>query len=142
MIKPILHQQQPDSFTCTSACLAMLTHTPVDTVISEFHEAYFRNEMKPIHYLTSKGLNVEALFTHCRTLPGELYLIVVPSLNKDAKLHNVILDLRDDDEFKVYDPNQDVEGRRWYVIWGQEIKSNYEVELSAYILEFIVHIEG
>ncbi|MBL1321551.1 MAG: hypothetical protein COA63_010900 [Methylophaga sp.] len=132
----ITHQQQPDAITCTSACLAMLTNIPVGTVVSEFHDAYFKHETEVSSYLESKGLKVERLFTHSVPIPGDLYLITVPSLNKDAALHNIILDLRD--EYKLYDPNEGVDGKRYYIIWDEEIRSELEVVLSHYVVDLIV----
>ena len=125
----INHQQQPTWNTCVSACVAMLLNKPVDEVVSEFHEDYRAERVDPDEYLMKNGVNCEVLLTNAKLEMGSIYLCSVPSLNKQALTHAILLDMRDE-FWSLYDPNMGKEGKLYYVpnIPDEEVEGN-EVKL-------------
>ncbi len=98
-------QVQPNG--CMSACLAMLLGRHVNDVSAEFNTKYHTLEVEPVAYAHAQGLTLEypeqgplsdILF------PDFIYIAVVPSLNTPGMLHAIIVDVRDSNNVKVYDP--------------------------------------
>lgn len=130
---------QPTEDTCLSACLAMIVSelcgdVSVGAVYGEFHDAYSRGRMTPVGYLMSKGLKVRG-FGYCHRMDrfGVIYLLCVPSLNKEATFHSVVADCRD--VLEVYDPRNDGE-HKYYSGDGSVLKKDpLSVELKGHIVE-------
>ena len=126
---------------CASACMAMLVNRPVAEVTAEFHEDYMSAVKNPSDYLQENGIESTALLTEFREPEeGKLYLIVTPSLNIEAATHQVIMDWRDPEGGCVlFDPNQGVEGKKWFVNkWPEDLQPG-EVVLKGYVMELEVH---
>lgn len=114
-MKQINHLIQPTSDTCVSTCLAMVLDAPVNQTISEFHEHYKNGIMTPASYLRTKRLACrEHLVDDLVVDWGDIYITVVPSLNLAATLHTVVIDLRDEDNPIVIDPNKCKPGEKYY----------------------------
>lgn len=134
---------QPTSNTCTSACLAMITGMDVNIVISEFHDDWRLSKNDPKRYLETKGVKCEfndgGAFNNCLSWDS-VFLLTVPSLNLDGKLHHIVVDLRGhgDVDVTVLDPNNGKDGKRYYIPWNCEPKNNMEVALSSWVLDLEV----
>ena len=121
-------QQQPTWNSCVSACVAMILNKPVDEVVSEFHEDYYAGKLDPDEYLTKSGVNCEVLLTNAKLEMGHIYICSVPSLNKQALTHAILIDMRDEC-WSLFDPNMGKEGKLYYVpnfpdeeVEGNEVK--------------------
>jgi hypothetical protein len=135
----IKQQQQPTGNTCTATCLAMITGIPVLDVIEEFHHGYVKWKVQPTDYLTEKNVPFKILPSMDRPQMGKLYLGTVPSLNLEAILHHVLIDLRDND-CVVYDPNKGKKGKKYYVGWHTSKEGDMEVTLKGYVLDLEIGI--
>lgn len=107
--KQIEFQAMTASNTCMSACVAMLTNTPIAEVIEEFHQNYYYyNAITPEAYMASKGVG-HSYESRNPKVPkgtiehGKVYLLSVPSVNGKNQNHAVILDTRSGEPV-VYDP--------------------------------------
>ena len=127
--------QQPTDETCTSSCLAMLIENKtVMDVIEEFHEDYFAGKITPASYLRKIGFKVREFSGLERTMIfGCVYLLCVPSLNKEATFHSILLDVQD--SATVYDPCTGVKGKKYYTY------DEYKDPLSAKLKGFIIDCE-
>jgi len=114
-MKRIKLQNQIDDKTCTSACIAMILHRPVNEVIEDFHDKFMADEVRASAYLRSQRIRTRACLSEDRDLTwGFVYLLAVPSINKEAGLHSVVVDMRDEDNPKVFDPQEGRDGRKYY----------------------------
>lgn len=140
-MKEIIHQQQPNYDTCTSACLAMVLGTKVDQVIAEFHEDWVNRESDPARYLAAKGvahaINCDP-YDNCLNW-GKLYLITVPSVNMQSSLHHILVDLRrGEDDVRVYDPNQGKQDKSYYV-WGERQETE-QYPLKSWVVDMSIEL--
>ena len=55
--------------------------------------------------------------------PGGLYMLVVPSLNIKGGAHYIVLDYRDENYPKIYDPNKGREGKEFYCEKTNKVKA-------------------
>lgn len=112
------HQQQPDDITCMSTCLAIILDLPAAQVIEEFHESYRNGTLTAAAYLRSKGLKVSQQYPgeSLSSRHGFIYLVSTPSLNQEGGMHSIVIDRRAEapDSFRVYDPNDGREGKKFY----------------------------
>lgn len=145
--RELIHQMQPTSTSCTSACMAMLLNRPVEQVVEEFHDPWTKHETDPERYLEPFGIECKTFDGIWGTLaePENLYLLTVPSLNKPGHLHHVLLDLRGDLPV-VFDPNR---GRireglgqaeyqwpvNYYIPWDETPKHSCETKLTSWIID-------
>ena len=137
-MRKIKLQQQPTDNSCTSTCLAMILGVPVDKVILEFHDKYLRSAITPFKYLSDNGIESEQHRTSDRILwHGELYLVVVPSLNTVGVTHSIIVDVRFDD-YLVFDPNKGKEGKKYYIPWEDKPSNDLEVPVKSRLLELSI----
>lgn len=130
MIGTIIHQTQPTSTSCTSACLAMIIGAPVAEVVDEFHDAYMRCEKEPHEFLAEKGIIVRRCFVGEAIEWDKVYLVAVPSINFETVMHNVVVDTRND-KVLVFDPAQGRPNRRYYAHIDPRL--NYHPILNPYI---------
>jgi len=116
----INHISQPTWNTCVSAVAAMLLNKNVQSVVDEFHDDYHAGKIDLSDYLTSNGIKLNKCYTDHRGVEwGNLYVVVVPSLNRLGHTHCVIIDMRsvnDDNCYyeKVYDPCKGRDGCKYY----------------------------
>lgn len=130
---------------CLSACLAMiLEEAGIDgidygTVVSEFHGLYFQGQIAPAAYLRLKGVKVRELNGLQRIDRfGAIYLLCVPSLNKEATFHSVVADCRD--VLEIYDPRQD--GKHRYYAIDPPKDDPLAVRFKGHIIEAEILLDG
>lgn len=116
--------------------MAMLSGLSRREVVKRFHAKYF----------TDSGMNVSDIlwelkipYRECRQeesiLIGKLYVASVPSINVETRLHLILADWRVSSELKIFDPNQGVRGRRYYVSQKNPRFKN-QVTLGGYHAEY------
>lgn len=128
------HITQPDDKTCVSACLAMVLGRDVDEVIVEFHKAFMSNIMRPAEYIRRNGkLAREFSGLERVMMVGNVYLLAVPSLNREATLHSVVCDTRGD-SLEILDPRKD--GEHKYYVYDK-----YDDPLAIQMNGFVIDVE-
>lgn len=104
-------------------------------VESEFHEKYHKYEVCPFEYLLSYGCHTKLhTVKDVELVPGNIYLLSVPSLNMIATFHNIVVDFRGD-KLEVYDPNEGREGRKVYVCKPEDELAPHEVNIRAWNID-------
>lgn len=114
MVEEIVHQTQPDPFTCVNTCLSMVTGIPVERFTEQF------GDQGMTHVETLRALIEAKIFpvviqesTYYPFPYLGKYLVAVPSLNILGKHHQIVVVLTAEG-YKVYDPNMGREGRNFY----------------------------
>ena len=109
---------------CVIACVAMtagMSIEEVEKIIPSFvpqENGVTTEDMCLIYRI----IGVEYVLYHTpRLVYGRLYTVAVPSLNFDGGTHRIVIDWRFGD-IKVLDPNEGVEGRKFYV--NEDIEHN------------------
>lgn len=126
--------RQPTSNTCASACIAMLTGLPVETVVDEFHWGFTNHLLAIDDYLKSKGVIVKRTEDRQRIEFETVYMLIVPSLNATGQFHVVLCDTREC-TMDVTDPARRCSRR--YV--GHDAERG-ETELLSWIIDWeVVH---
>lgn len=108
----IVHVQQPNGSACVVACCAMVSGRPYD-------------EVRALAGKDALGSDEEdRLLVRLGILPrrsesqslrhGRIWLATVPSLNKRATNHRIVIDTRDGCD--VYDPNEGRDGVDIYTL--------------------------
>ena len=134
----IIHQQQPTHDTCVSACIAMLLNIPVKEIVEEFHSKYINQELNIYEFLINHDLNIEPLLpSYWQAELNNIYIASVPSLNKKAALHQIIIDTRNGASI-VYDPQEGKPDCDYYVYKPDEDLKTHEYNLISYVLEYRV----
>lgn len=114
-MREIIHQKQT-KLDCVCTCMAMLCGLPRREVAKRFHARYLINSEINISDILWE---LKIPFRECRQeetiLPDKLYVVSVPSLNMENRLHLILVDWRMRSVLKIFDPNQGVSGRRYYV---------------------------
>lgn len=110
----IEHQTQAVPNGCVAACLAMLLDRDVEEITAQFHRGYMGGAVEAHDFLREHGLNVRLCVSNEPMYWNKVYMISVPSLNRVATMHAVIIDMRGD-TMRVLDPQQGVPGKRYYV---------------------------
>jgi hypothetical protein len=117
---------------CTSACLAMILHKDVDVVTAEFQDLFFAGKTTPADYLRKHDRIVRAFSSLERVmLFGHVYLLCVPSLNKEATLHSIISDTLDD-VVEIYDPRRGT-GHKYYVY--EDSEDPLAVRMKGFVID-------
>jgi hypothetical protein len=119
----------------------MVLGAPVVEVIAKYHDRYVRGEKLP-HILLEAGIAFE---TFCSLggpsigdLDDGLYLMSVPSLNIQAGMHEVVLEVYDQGDVRIHDPNRGKEGKRYYTAdtpddeLGVMIAGGYTIEARVW----------
>lgn len=102
---------QINDYTCVHACIAMVTGAD----INELHEKYpyaLPDDTAIKILVEHKVFPQYTTYPHLFPVQG-LYLMTVPSLNKKACNHCVVVDASESG-FVLYDPQTDREGKEWY----------------------------
>lgn len=137
----IKHQQQSLANSCTSACLAMILDMPEAKVVEEFHEAYHDRDSCELDYLRKYGVEGSPVISTERyTYFGHVYTLGVPSLNLQAEMHSVVLDLRYKDNCWLLDPNRGREGKKYYTL--EDEKGELSVKLRGFVQDVVITAEA
>ena len=134
-MREIIHQKQTQ-LDCVSTCMAMLAGLPRREVADRFH----------LRYLVECKIDVSDIlwelqipFRECRQeetiLAGKLYVVSVPSINMETRMHLILVDWRVGKELKIFDPNRGVTGRRYYVTSSNPRYKN-QVTFRGYHAEY------
>lgn len=135
-MREIIHQKQ-SNLDCVCTCIAMLAGKPRREIVKRFHSKYLiENTMNVSDILWE----LQIPFRECRQeegiVRGKLYIASVPSLNREGWTHLIIIDFRNN-ALKLYDPNQGVTGRRYYVT-SETPKYKNQVTFHGYSVEYEV----
>lgn len=132
--------QQPTADTCTSACLSMITSIDINEIINDFHEEWKNYKTNPSKFLSHQCIGHvvnKDVFNH--TLEWDsIYLLTVASLNIDGGLHHIVLDLTGEIEM-VFDPNNGKQGKKYYIGWSEDKKSDNEVKLNSWMVDIKIN---
>lgn len=116
MMREIIHQKQPTQKSCVSTCFAMLANLPAEEVIEKYHDGYVSGQMSPIYISAELGIEAVPMSSISRALHfGSIYLVSAQSLNYPQVSHQIIVDCRWDDGYRIYDPQMGNDGSKFYV---------------------------
>ena len=120
----------------------MLVDEPVQGLIDQFHERYRTGN-------TSLGELLNELQIPCtsfdslslpKMLEAGAYLVSVPSLNIQGGMHQIIIEVTEDDYF-VNDPVKGIEGKLFYGRRGETFPAEGEVELGGFVVDGFIDRE-
>lgn len=115
LVKTIQHVTQPTANSCVPTCISMVTGVSLDEILkltsSENSFNYGWTPDQEMAILVKLGVYPERS-THVNY--DSIYLVTVPSINIARHNHRIVLDLRDESERIVYDPNENREGKLFY----------------------------
>lgn len=141
------HQTQPCPVSCVAACMAMLARRPAVEIRDKFHERYLSNG--------SQGLSIRQMLTELvipfqsfdsadrNSISGDpgFYLLCVPSLNIVGGNHQILMEMRPDGFWQVFDPAMglmvDGKARRYYVVY-ESLNPLETVMHSGYTIEAFI----
>ena len=113
--REILFVQQPDNLTCTVACVAMIAGVSFDDALFAHIDLgkppYAENES--MIALVRLGVFSRKQIDN-QLIEGRLYMADVPSINVLGVMHAIVIDTRNKDSIKVYDPQQGKENIKHY----------------------------
>lgn len=112
-MKEIKHVQQPSSFTCVHACLAMVTGEDVHGLVERFGDHGLSFHEKATVLVEHKIWPVNTTFQGHPFDTCGVYLVGTCSLNLPGKMHCVVVEASGDG-YTVYDPNEGREGMDYY----------------------------
>lgn len=103
-------QTQPCKFSCVAASLAILTGWPMARAYGRFHQRYQEDRLSIGDALRELGIPFKSFDSAERNSIEEpaIYLCNVPSLNVIGGSHQVVIEVLDDADWRVYDPAQGV----------------------------------
>lgn len=101
LVRNIKHQSQPAQHECVHTCLSMVTGIPLDAVRRELPERGL-DDCDVFPWLVRH--RILPVKEH-RWIGNGLYLCSMASLNYPAKLHMVVVDMRER-EIVIYDPQE------------------------------------
>jgi hypothetical protein len=119
----------------------MLTGKPVDQVVEQFHTAYRETDLSIGDML--RDLNID--FTDYRSSERQsitadgVYLCGVPSLNIQGGMHEVIIEMVDDGEWTVLDPNMGRGDRLYYAAGPTDDPLSVQMAGGYNIDAFVTH---
>lgn len=111
----IEHQAQPCPVSCVATCFAMIAGVPVG-VFMGLHEEYRASRLSLRQALDRLGIPFRSYDSANRNSLGDegVFLASVPSLNIQGGMHQVVIEMLDDADWRVYDPNQGRDDRLYY----------------------------
>lgn len=117
-MRAIEHIRQPTDYSCTLASIAMATRIPLVKIISIAKSIFSHdpmeigmNSMDTYNLLVRLGVKFEHIWP-VRMEFGNVYIVSVPSLNKEATLHTICIDMQE--LFTVLDPQKGNPGKKYY----------------------------
>lgn len=146
IVYKLAHQTQPCPVSCVSTCMAMLANRPVAEIHAKFHDRYLGPDSLSVRQmLTELVIPFRSFDTADRnslgTEPG-FYLMCVPSLNIVGGNHAVIVEMRPDDWWFVFDPARgfEVDGkpRRYYTSGAEPLNDLETVLHGGYTIEAFI----
>lgn len=105
--------QQPTPRTCVHACLSMVTGVPVQELIDRFGDRGLAIECE-VAVLIENGIFPDMRFYIAPSFDKGFYLATAPSLNIPGGLHRVVVEVNEDYDFVVHDPNTGRDGVKAY----------------------------
>lgn len=141
-MRHITHQMQPCNVSCMSTCLAMLLDEPAEGVIEQLHEKY-RSGTVSLRALFDELSVPFKSFDSCDLAPlidVGAYMVTVPSLNIQGGMHQIIIEVTEDDYF-VVDPVKGREGKLYYGRRNETFPADDEIELGGFIVDAFVDAE-
>jgi len=142
-MRVLKHLTQPTPTTCVCTCVAMLLGKTAQEVVDKWHDLYYHHQEPLMDILEEEGLSVEYHYSagSAKLLPGNLYMITVPSLNIEGSLHQVIVDWRDTAVGPVcLDPAKGLLDRKYYTLSEDEWDDVVEARLlTSWILDFTIN---
>jgi hypothetical protein len=97
--------------TCVQACLSMITGDSIEDIISEMGNKGLELSEEVGFYIKHKiGFN-QLLYS---TMFNGFYAVTVPSININGGYHRIIVACDDGDVCQILDPNDGLEGKRFY----------------------------
>lgn len=112
-MRQIEHVQQPSSFTCVHACLAMVTGEDVGGLVERFGDHGLSFDEKATVLVEHKIWPVNTTFQPHPFDTCGVYLVGTCSLNWPGKMHCVVVEASGDG-YRVHDPNEGREGADFY----------------------------
>lgn len=111
----IEHQMQPCPISCVTTCMAMIVGCPVSDLMG-MHEEYHATNLSIRQILDRLGIPFRSFDSADRQSLGDegVFLASVPSLNIQGGMHQVIVEMLDDGDWRVCDPNQGRGDRLYY----------------------------
>lgn len=111
----IEHQMQPCPVSCVTTCMAMIIGMPVSDMRA-MHEEYVGGDLGIGEILRRLGIPFTDFRSSERYSLGDegVFLVSVPSLNIQGGMHQVVVEMLSDADWRVYDPNQGKEGKLYY----------------------------
>lgn len=112
----IHHQMQPCPVSCVSTCIAMLTGKPVAEIIERFHANYREGDLSIGDMLRELNLDFKDFRSAERQSIDRdaIYLCSVPSLNIQGGMHEIVVEMANDGDWVVHDPNMGRDDRLYY----------------------------
>lgn len=109
------HQTQPCPTSCVTTCMAMIAGCPVG-VLMGMHDEYHATDLSIRQVLDRLGIPFRSFDSADRVSLGDegVFLVSVPSLNIQGGMHQVVIEMLDDGDWRVYDPNQGRGDRLYY----------------------------
>lgn len=117
LVEKIQHVIQPTPNSCVPTCISMVTGVSLDKILEMTGnpEAFNRGWTPDQEVSILVQLGILPLYdTFNNYYHDSIYLVTVASLNLDRSNHRIILDLRDESNRIVYDPNEGREGKLFY----------------------------
>ena len=146
MIQPsLIHQNQPDNYTCVCTSIAILIGKPASEVIEKWHKKYYEEGCSIREILDDYGVHYKEFKSMDRLRLDEIgsgyYLVTVPSLNIPGGQHQILFEF-DNEEFEwcIYDPQAGKEGSKWYQAIKKQNGNAYP--LTAYIIDAYIPYPG
>ena len=102
---------------CTLACIAMVTNTTIEYVQSHFtFQSTLEGTTLEEMLLIFASMKVDYILQAFPSIfSGRLYIVTVPSLNFEARNHNIVVQFCPDTlTFVINDPNEGYPGRKYY----------------------------
>lgn len=111
----IEHQTQPCPVSCVATCFAMIAGVPVG-VFMGLHDEYRAARLSLRQALDRLGIPFRSYDSANRNSLGDegIFLASVPSLNIQGGMHQVVIEMLEDADWRVYDPNQGRDDRLYY----------------------------
>lgn len=139
-MKPLIkHQTQPCTVSCVATCLAMLVDEPVQGLIDQFHAKY-REGATSMRQLLDE-LQVPCTSFDSLDLPPlkdeGAYLVSVPSLNIQGGMHQIIIEVTDDN-YRVVDPVKGREGKLFYGHRSETFPEAGEIPLNGFVVDCFI----
>lgn len=136
--------RSPDNISCLAACLAMLTDNAFTFVKEQWptlpngDQIHWKDEDRFIsEFMTTAGLENELRFNSPDTLmEGEVYLLVVPSINTPGVWHSIVVDFRSYPP-RVLDPNMGrKQGQAYFYVWptSQDLRAKNQIPLTSWLV--------